>query len=44
MQIDGRRSPMKAAQLGNFLAQLPAAMVENIEVIPNPSARETGRL
>ena len=40
VHINGRVSPMKPAQLGNFLAQLPAAMVEKIEVIPNPSARE----
>lgn len=40
VQINGRRSAMNPAQLGNFLAQLPAAMVEKIEIIPNPSARE----
>lgn len=40
VQINGRRSPLKSAQLGNFLAQLPAEMVEKIEVIPNPSARD----
>ena len=40
VQINGRRSPMKPSQLGNFLAQLPAALVEKIEIIPNPSARE----
>jgi outer membrane cobalamin receptor len=40
VQINGRRSPMKAAQLGNYLAQLPAAMVERIEVVTNPSARD----
>lgn len=40
VQINGRRSPLKPAQLGNFLAQLPAAMVEKVEIIPNPSARE----
>ena len=28
------------AQLGNFLAQLPAALVEKVEVISNPSARD----
>ena len=31
---------MKPAQLGNFLAQLPADMVDKVEVIPNPSARD----
>ena len=40
VQINGRPSPMKPAQLGNFLAQLPADMVEKVEVIPNPSARD----
>jgi hypothetical protein len=40
VQINGRPSPMKAAQLGNFLAQLPADVVERVEVISNPSARE----
>jgi hypothetical protein len=40
VQINGRRSPLKPPQLGNFLAQLPADMVDKVEVIPNPSARE----
>ena len=40
VQINGRPSPMKPAQLGNFLAQMPAAIVDKIEVVPNPSARE----
>ncbi|MEO8577785.1 MAG: TonB-dependent receptor, partial [Gemmatimonadales bacterium] len=40
VQINGRPSPMKPAQLGNFLAQLPADIVERIEVVPNPSARD----
>ncbi len=40
VQINGRPSPMKPAQLGNFLAQLPANMVDKVEVVPNPSARE----
>lgn len=40
VQINGRKSPMKPAQLGSFLAQLPADMVAKVEVIPNPSARD----
>ncbi|MEO8337396.1 MAG: outer membrane beta-barrel family protein [bacterium] len=40
VQINGRPSPMKPGQLGNFLAQLPADMVDKVEVIPNPSARD----
>lgn len=40
VQINGRPTPMKAAQLGNFLAQLPADLVDKVEVVPNPSARE----
>src|SRR5712672_4286369 len=40
VQINGRPSPMKPAQLGNFLAQLPADIVDKLEVIPNPSARD----
>jgi outer membrane cobalamin receptor len=40
VQINGRPSPMKAAQLGNFLAQLPADIVDKVEVVSNPSARE----
>jgi outer membrane receptor for ferrienterochelin and colicin len=40
VQINGRPSPMKGAQLGDFLAQLPADLVDKVEVVPNPSARE----
>jgi ferric enterobactin receptor len=39
VQINGRSSPMTGDQLGNFLRQLPANMVDRVEVIPNPSAR-----
>ena len=40
VQINGRASPLKAAQLGNFLEQLPADAVDHVEIIPNPSARD----
>jgi hypothetical protein len=40
VQINGRKSPMKPSQLGNFLAQLPADVVDKVEVVPNPSARD----
>jgi outer membrane receptor protein involved in Fe transport len=39
VQINGRPSPLKGDQLGNFLAQLPASMVKNVEVATNPSAK-----
>ena len=39
VQINGRISPMRGEQLGNFLAQLPANMVANVEVVANPSAK-----
>jgi len=40
VQINGRPSPMKPAQLGNYLSQLSADMVDKVEIIPNPSARD----
>lgn len=40
IQINGRPSPMKGSQLGTFLAQLSADVVEKVEIVPNPSARE----
>jgi ferric enterobactin receptor len=39
VQINGRASPMRGDQLGGFLAQLPANVVDRVEVIPNPSAK-----
>jgi ferric enterobactin receptor len=39
VQINGRPSPMRGEQLGAFLQQLPANMLERVEVVPNPSAR-----
>ncbi|MEO7353442.1 MAG: TonB-dependent receptor, partial [Gemmatimonadales bacterium] len=41
VQINGRPSPLKASQLGNYLAQLPAEMVNKVEIVTNPSARES---
>jgi Outer membrane protein beta-barrel family/Carboxypeptidase regulatory-like domain/TonB-dependent Receptor Plug Domain len=40
VQINGRPSPLKPQQLGNFLSTVSADMVEKIEIIPNPSARD----
>lgn len=40
IQINGRPSSLKGAQLGNFLDQLPADAIDHVEVVPNPSARE----
>ena len=40
VQINGRPSPLKGGQLGNYLAQLPADVVTTVEVVSNPSARE----
>jgi ferric enterobactin receptor len=40
VQINGRPSPLRGAQLGAYLKALPANVVERIEVIPNPSAKE----
>jgi ferric enterobactin receptor len=39
VQINGRASPLKGEQLGNFLAQLPASAVTRVEVATNPSAK-----
>ncbi|HEX8360834.1 MAG TPA: TonB-dependent receptor [Longimicrobium sp.] len=39
VQINGRAAPMRGEQLGQFLQQLPANMVDRVEVIPNPSAK-----
>ena len=40
IQINGRPSPLKPAQLGDFLAQIPSDMVDKVEIVPNPSARD----
>ena len=39
VQINGRPTPLKGDALGNFLAQLPASVVKNVEVSTNPSAK-----
>ena len=40
VQINGRATPMRGQQLGAYLKQLPATIVERIEVVPNPSAKQ----
>jgi hypothetical protein len=40
VQLNGRPSPLKPQQLGNFLSTLSADMVDKVEIIPNPSARD----
>lgn len=40
IQINGRPVPMRGDALAGFLNQLPSAMVEKVEVIPNPSAKQ----
>ena len=39
IQINGRPTPIKGTQLAGYLKQIPANIVERIEVIPNPSAK-----
>src|SRR5687768_3938568 len=40
VQINGRPTPIRGAQLASYLKQLPANTIERIEVIPNPSAKQ----
>lgn len=40
VQINGRPTPLTGTQLGSYLKSLPAGVVEKVEVIPNPSAKE----
>jgi outer membrane receptor protein involved in Fe transport len=40
VQINGRPSPIRGAQLASFLKGLPANTLERVEVIPNPSAKQ----
>ena len=39
IQINGRPTPIKGTQLAAYLKQIPANIVDRIEVIPNPSAK-----
>ncbi|HEY0036027.1 MAG TPA: TonB-dependent receptor, partial [Longimicrobium sp.] len=39
VQINGRAAPMTGDQLGQYLQQLPANVVDRVEVVPNPSAK-----
>jgi outer membrane receptor protein involved in Fe transport len=39
VQVNGRPTPLKGAQLASFLKTLPGPVVERIEVVPNPSAK-----
>ena len=40
VQINGRASPMRGEQLGNFLASLSSSVVQKVEVVANPSAKD----
>lgn len=40
VQINGRPSPIRGAQLAGYLKQLPSNTLERVEVIPNPSAKQ----
>ena len=40
VQINGRPAPMTGTQLGQFLKTLPSSVIERVEVIPTPSARQ----
>src|SRR5256714_3953588 len=39
IQINGRPTPIKGTQLAAYLKQIPANIVERVEVVPNPSAK-----
>ena len=39
IQINGRQTPLKGTQLAAYLKQVPANIVERVEIIPNPSAK-----
>jgi iron complex outermembrane recepter protein len=39
IMVDGKPSPMSAADLANYLRGLPSSAIERIEIITNPSAK-----
>ena len=39
IQINGRPAPLTGDALTNFIKQLPAGLVDRVEVVPNPSAK-----
>ena len=39
IQINGRPTPMRGAQLAAYLKTLSASVIDRIEVVPNPSAK-----
>ncbi|HET6360787.1 MAG TPA: TonB-dependent receptor [Gemmatimonadota bacterium] len=39
VQINGRPAPVSGEQLGAYLEQLPANVIDRVEVVPTPSAR-----
>ncbi len=39
IQINGRPAPIRGAQLTAYLKQIPANILDRVEVIPNPSAK-----
>ena len=39
VQINGRPAPVSGDQLGAYLQQLPANVIDRVEVVPTPSAR-----
>ncbi|MBA3342569.1 MAG: TonB-dependent receptor [Gemmatimonadaceae bacterium] len=39
IQINGRPAPIRGPQLAAYLRQIPASIVDRIEVVPTPSAR-----
>lgn len=40
VQINGRPTPMRGEQLAQYLQQLPAAMLDRVEVVASPSAKD----